>query len=261
MRHVPVNVINEDSSYCEPNWASVEDFLAGEEHEEKEKRKYKELADGNPSNKIYAEKYKNHLDNVSKFRRIRDIFGPGSTYHPNQLVAKCHLPPAGLCEKEIMYRLACKVSELRTLQEKRYLIMDPWDFLRWRIATKVQEHLSHPGDRAHSFIKSVIMRLWDANDGSNRNTYADPFMRKAAMLAADLSNCSKRYNKGKTGRRPTKKSTTGLKRGRPKAPTLEEAREAKRRARRERLAAQPATQIYSGVNAFIANRKRAQSTK
>ncbi|RDA88190.1 hypothetical protein CP532_6817 [Ophiocordyceps camponoti-leonardi (nom. inval.)] len=270
MRKVPVEVITEDSSYCEPDWATVEDFLAGEEHEEKEKRKFKELSDGHPQNRSYAEKYKLHQDNVSKFRRIRDIFGPGSSYHPNQLVAKCHLPPAGLCEKEIMYRLACKVSELRTLQEKGYLTMDPWDFLRWRIATKVQEHLRHPGDRAHSFIKSVIMRLWDADDGKNRNTYADPLMREAAIRAANVSNRPNLYKKPKTGRLPSasstsrqpKTSTTGRKRGRPKGPTLEELREARRRERRERMAAIPSMYrepVYSGVNAYRAN-QRAQNT-
>ncbi|RDA93503.1 hypothetical protein CP533_3968 [Ophiocordyceps camponoti-saundersi (nom. inval.)] len=273
MRHVPVDVISEDSPYYDPEWTSVTDFLEGEAHEEKEKLKYKELMDLHPDNKVYRERHKNHQDNVSKYRKIREIFGPGSNYHPNQLVAKCHLPVGGLCEKEIMYRLACKISELSVLHEKNDLVMDPWDFIRWRIASKIQEHLSHPGGRGHNFIKSVIQKLWDLDDGHTKNIYADPLMREAAIRSARLSNRPNLYKTTHTGRkssatgipREPKKSTTGRKRGRPKGstskkPSPEESREARRRERKRNRESIPAMYrdsvypTYTGVNNWRANK-------
>lgn len=147
------------------------------------------------------EKKKLHTDNVSKQRKMREIFGPSNTtlfiphpgsettgrnvpkplYHPNQVVNKRLLPIQGIADnQEIMYKLACKVYDLMCLHDRGELAMDPWDFLRWRINEKLNElypFWESKGARDH--VKSVISKICD--DPSKAGRYSDPLLRRAIV--------------------------------------------------------------------------------
>lgn len=264
LRDTPVAKITQDSPYWIPSWESLDDYLAKEGGEDAKKQEWRIRLQRNPGDKKAREAVKKHQDNMSKHYKIREIFGPDSDYHPNQVVSKRHLPTRGLCRKEVMYRLACKISELRELHARGVLAMEPWDFIRWRIGKKIQEKLSLPGKSASSFMASAVYRLCDENqDGSN--PHGDAVLRAAVMLAARSQN---RLGNYKTHQQPQSSVPDNLTRALARAPgagrrapqparprrglppDAAHAAEEARRAKRARVAAQPST--YQGVNAFRA---------
>ncbi|KAJ4260494.1 hypothetical protein NW762_007235 [Fusarium torreyae] len=259
----PTEKITENGAYWKTGWLSLEAFLAQEKHEEDAKREVRELLRIDPSNKAAAAAYKEHSDNVSKHRRIRDIFGSKTAYHPNQLVSKHHLPEEGLCYKELMYRLACKISDLRVLHEKHELAMDPWDFIRWRIVLKIQSFLTFSAQSGRDLVKRIIYNICDDSgpDGSSRR-YEDPLLRAAIIRSAGyqnrLASFTTNYNKSKkTGRKGlgTHERTSSVHRSKtePLKTTIYRSGPAPRVEKRERRASQPS--VYQGVNAYIAQKK------
>jgi hypothetical protein len=137
LRGTPVKRITESSSYWQPDWLSLDKYLAAEANEIKLKEQTgRRVASQGITSKTdpLKREHKLHMDNCSKHIKIREIFGPDSAYHPNQLVAKRHLPVAGLCEQEIMYKMACKVSDLQVLHKNGELAMDPFEFYRFQVA-------------------------------------------------------------------------------------------------------------------------------
>ncbi|KND90882.1 hypothetical protein TOPH_04566 [Tolypocladium ophioglossoides CBS 100239] len=193
LRGVPVSKLTEDSAYWDPSWSSLDEFLAQESNEERKKIRSRNLLKLNPANKRLVKRCKVHMDNMSKHKKIREIFGHDSPYHPSQLVNKRHMPPRGLCQKELMYRLACRVSDFICLQKQGHLRMDPWDFIRWRLSTKLDEILMHPGETAKPFIRTAIYRLCDQSMDGNR--YEDPIMRDAVLISADTQSRLGVFNK------------------------------------------------------------------
>lgn len=93
---MPVAKISEDSPYWVAAWESLNAFLAKEGEEETLKQQYRVRHNLDPDNKLVQRRGKFHQDNMSKYHKIREIFGPDSDYHPNQLAAKHHLPRLGL---------------------------------------------------------------------------------------------------------------------------------------------------------------------
>ncbi|KJZ76855.1 hypothetical protein HIM_03732 [Hirsutella minnesotensis 3608] len=266
LRSVPVAKITEDSPYWNPSWESLDAFLAKENEELRLKEQYRTLQRQDPDNKDFQKKGKFYQDNMSKYHKIREIFGPESSYHPNQLVSKHHLPPDGLCHRDIMYRLACKISDLQILHQKGLLTMDPWDFFRWRIHLKVKERQTFPGKTLSESLRSIVYRLCD--DYGPQNPYADPIMREAVVFAAKFSGriasykrkeCSQgQYVQAAVERQNRPKTvTTRRPHSISRAATHQAQLEAAQRARMERRArlraAQPST--YQGVNAFRAQRR------
>ncbi|PHH91365.1 hypothetical protein CDD83_726 [Cordyceps sp. RAO-2017] len=259
LRGVPVTKIAEDDPYWETRWESLDVFLSKEDEEKRLVHESRARLNLDPENKAVQKDCKFHQDNMSKYHKIREIFGPNSSYHPNQLVSKPHMPEDGFCVKELMYRLACKVSDLQVLQRKGFLAMDPWDFIRWRVGLKIQERLTFPGERAVSFMRTVVYKLCDDGDAVT-NPHGDPIMRQAAILAAKCQNRMGNYKTPKPSTtngdpRPPPPPPPKKKRGRPgtrQARMEKEARavEERRQERRARLAAVPST--YQGVNAFKA---------
>ncbi|PNP49243.1 hypothetical protein THARTR1_10045 [Trichoderma harzianum] len=225
----------------------------------------------NPSND--ALKVHKHLsDNSSKFKKIREIFGEGSKYHPNQLVAKRFLPPRGFCQKEAMYRLACKISDLQHLYNIGDLAMDPFDFIRWRIIKKVGSLLANPWDNPKSFIRTVVYKLADDSEHTGTKTYQDSVMRYAVLLSAAKRNHLGNYgHKGKNRKKTLQQTilpyTAAAPRPRVKisrddiVDSRPEASPAVARPvqRRARLAAGPP--IYAGVNAYRAGQKQQQRSQ
>ncbi|TWU76135.1 hypothetical protein ED733_007952 [Metarhizium rileyi] len=249
LRGVPIEKIDESSMYWDSSWDSLNDFLAYEDEERSLKETYRHV-------------------------KIREIFGPHSPYHPNQLVAKQHLPLRGLCQKEIMYRVACKISDLELLHDRGILTMNAWDFIRWRIGLKIAERLEHPGQNGREFVRTVIYKLCDESRCGFAG-YGDPVMRQAVLISAQYqgrlasfkTESTKTCNSGaglmdsalpwrdaneangRRRRRNADSSQTG------RAITTRRADE--RRQRRARLAAQSGH--YQGVNAFREMQRDRQS--
>lgn len=186
LRGVPVARMPE--GYQDPFWAKLEDYLAKEADEERLKAEYNErIANAiGPVSKELRDRSKMHKDNVSKHRKIREVFGGTSTFHPNQVLAKHHLPPTGLCDQEVMYMLGCKYTDLVLLANRGLLAMDPWDFLRWRIGRLVQEKMSFPGQSGCRVVKGIIFSI-----SSERSD--DPVFREIILHSARLAGNSARY--------------------------------------------------------------------
>ncbi|EGU87549.1 hypothetical protein FOQG_09367 [Fusarium oxysporum f. sp. raphani 54005] len=259
-----VQKITEDSDYWVPRWFSLEAYLAQEDSEEKKKRESKEQYRINPHNKDLAKKHKLHMDNVSKQRKIREIFGHDSPYHPNQLVSKHHLPAEGLCEQELMYKLACKVSDLRVLHDKGELAMDPWDFLRWRIAKKMQSMFTMSAQSGRDVIKRIVFSICeDSGSKGASKIYEDPTLRAAIIRSAGYQGRLASFRKpgDKSRITKTKTNTAGMgsiiqRRSKvdPIPSALIRQSALSRSDKRQKRSTQPST--YGGVNAYRAQQQQ-----
>lgn len=280
MRGVPVGRM--PGSYRDRSWAKLEDYLAKEDEEERLKAEYNDRVasamTAGPVPKELRDRCKMHKDNVSKHRKIREVFGGTSTMHPNQVLAKGHLPEAGLCEQEVMYMLGCKFTDLAMLSTRGELAMDPWDFLRWRIGRLVEQKLTLPGQSGRRSIRGVIF-------GIRSEKSDDPVFREIILHSARLAGNSGRYGQRKKKNlgvvqepRPTKLwrsqvSTSSSARQPPKAtcdthraarPMSQQAEAEQRRAERraaireqERRRAESGSG-YQGVNAFRQRQQKSQ---
>ncbi|KAK7427236.1 hypothetical protein QQZ08_006172 [Neonectria magnoliae] len=251
---VPVDKIDETGPYWDQSWQSLEEFLAREPIEEELKENYHERLRRLPGDKVLAAKAKFHMDNVSKHRKVREIFGNGSPYHPNQLASKHHLPHGGLCHKEIMYRLACKVSDLRELHNRREL----------RIVRKAQALVGASWESTRDVIKTVIYRICDDSGNEQAQKYEDRLLRMAVLRSAQYRDKLANYG-SKNVIKPsfsTKKPSTRIQKttSRPQQPVRhehprhEQSRHEQPRPssqlQRERRERSASTIGYTGVNGF-----------
>ncbi|KAH6892393.1 hypothetical protein B0T10DRAFT_594106 [Thelonectria olida] len=251
---VPVAKLNETDGYWSPRWLSLDDFLAREAEEERLKTESARRQKLEPENQLVAKIHKRHQDNCSKHRKIREIFGPTTNYHPNQLVNKGNLPAQGLCDMETMYKLACKITDLVVLQSRGELAMDPWDFLRWRIIKKARE-IEQP--MPYFGLKSIC----DDSGLESAEKYEDRLLRVAILRSAKYQGRLNAYAARKVTK-PTSPTEEGISSrnfgARPlpvsahasvdwAARELEKAEERKLK-RRARIQSQPST--YQGVNAY-----------
>jgi hypothetical protein len=251
---VPVQRITEDSPYWNPGWLSLEVYLAKETEEEDLKEEFRRrVALDVTNNKHLRHEAKRHQDNVSKHRKIRQIFKELSFPHPNQVVSKRYLPSQGLCDQETMYFLGCKVSDFQFLANRGLMDMEPWDFIRWRIGKVLADRirLGLPGKVE---VKNIIHNI-----GGEKSE--DPLFRQAVLLSARLQGRSNAYGPKKTvgSYKVTGKAKLSFGNGRsaalPRSHMNKEAlREEAEKARRERKAARLAQQQqctgYQGVNAY-----------
>ena len=263
LRGVPVERVAESSTYWISSWDSLDAYLAREETEEQLKKEYGERAAIDPSNKAIQNRHKLHKDNVSKQRKIREVFGGDTRRHPNQLVAKGHLPLAGLCEQEAMYMLGCKMTDLEYLKMQGKLAMSPWDFLRWRIGRLLMKRLSIVGQSGKELIRSVIFNI--SSEKSD-----DPTFREIIRYSARLTGRDARYGQKRpsgAGSRTVPRAVSRLAGHNSRAPrrrsparrqTEEERKQAVREMRRQRAQqrAQQGQPVYQGVNAFRAQQQK-----
>ncbi|KAL7788389.1 hypothetical protein V8C37DRAFT_418393 [Trichoderma ceciliae] len=175
--------------------------------EAEKKRETRVRTSLDPTNKVLQKALKRYSDNSSKFIKIRKFFGENSQYHPNQIIGKGYLPPGGLCQKEPMYRLACKISDLQHLHRIGELAMDPFDFIRWRIMKKAASLLQKPGDNPKEFLRTIIYKLCDDSQDAGAKVYQDSVMRQAVLLSAWQRNQlgsygPKRKNRNQVAARP-----------------------------------------------------------
>ncbi|KAL6859531.1 hypothetical protein J3F83DRAFT_749283 [Trichoderma novae-zelandiae] len=219
---------------------------------------------------------KRYRDNSSKYKKIKEVFGEQSRYHPNQILGKDYLPPGGFCQKEPMYRLACKISDLKHLHRKGALAMDPFDFIRWRILKKAASFMLSPGDNPKNSIRTIVYKLCDDSGDIQSRAYQDSVMRQAVLLSAAQRNHLGNY--GPRGRQrkfwltdqrdlpygavvsPQKSRLTEEDvvdhRSESPVPLAGRAQHHVTARARPRVTAAARTPIYSGVNAFRAQQQQ-----
>ncbi|KAJ4022097.1 hypothetical protein NW752_000702 [Fusarium irregulare] len=257
----PVRKITETEDYWKSGWLSLETFLAQEKNEEKAKAEAHGQLILDPSNKIAKKMHKIHSDNVSKHRKIREIFGQNSSYHPNQLVSKHHLPAEGLCSKEIMYKLACKISDCQILRDRGELVMDAFDFIRWRVWLQLRSQLNFAAQSGKDYVKPILAQIFEDCETALSRPYRDPLLRAAIIRSAGYQNRLNSYgtvaNKGKVIGRSTK-AVTGSKGTDSKVVHNKVAVSARVEKVRKRPA-QPST--YQGVNGFRAEQIARQASE
>ncbi|KAF7552687.1 hypothetical protein G7046_g7337 [Stylonectria norvegica] len=255
VRGTPVHRVDASSDYNKHTWVTLESYLEREPLEELLKSNaHAELA-RDPNNAEKRKTYKLHSDNVSKHRKIRDVFGGQSTYHPNQFVAKRYLPSEGLCQQETMYLLACKISDMQQLHLLGELAMDPFDFLRWRCGRALEASIRENLDNIPSKIRSIIHNIFGADS-------VDQLLRGAVLRSAFHQGTDKRF--GTKKRTATETSTADMKsrvqKSRPSAPnrrnTTVQAALVANAASRERPRRPARPSEYQGVNAFRAQQKQ-----
>ncbi|PTB65078.1 hypothetical protein BBK36DRAFT_1204143 [Trichoderma citrinoviride] len=222
-----------------------------QEPESEKKREAAYRSQLNPSNKSLQLALKRYRDNSSKFKKIREVFGEQSRYHPNQLLGKDYLPPGGLCQKEAMYRLACKISDLKHLHRTGALAMDPFDFIRWRILKKAASFMLNPVDNAKHAIRTIVYKLCDDSVDIHSKVYQDTVMRQAVLMSAAQRNQLGNY--GPKGRQRKHWLTEERVSPVPLARRIERRLGARGRTR---VAAASSTPIYAGVNAFRAQQQQ-----
>ena len=182
---VPVTKITEGDTYWKSNWLSLDSYLAKEQEEEEAKDRSRIQKELNPNNKGLCDDAKRHQDNVSKHRKIREMFGE-TNIHPNQLIAKRYLPDEGLCEQEVMYTLGCKLSDFHVLHTKGYLTMEPWDFVRWRVGRLFLQRRPFLSGNHRTSLRTTIFNIGAQNS-------EDPLFRQAVRRSAALQNRSGSY--------------------------------------------------------------------
>ncbi|KAL7815599.1 hypothetical protein V8C26DRAFT_435755 [Trichoderma gracile] len=236
-----------------PSWDSLVEFLDRQEPESEKKREVAYLSQLNPRDKALRASLKRYRDNSSKFKKIREIFGEHSRYHPNQLFAKEYLPEGGLCQMEQMYRVACKISDLKHLHRTGALAMDPFDFIRWRLIKKAASFMRNPGDNPKTSIRTLVYKLCDDSVGVLSRPYQDSVMRHAVLMSAAQRNHLSAY--GPRGR--TRKYWLSDQRNSPYSSRA--FRRSQRHAAalaRARAAAASTGPVYTGVNAFRAQQQQ-----
>lgn len=266
LRGVPVKRIDESSPYWQKDWASLDTLLAAHEEAIQTKDEYRRRAEAfgilaKDANNERKEK-KAAGDDCSKYTKIREIFGNGhGKYHPNQLVAKHYLPPGGLCEKDLLYKMACKISNLCDLYKTGKLAMDPYDFYRWAVCRnldrRILRNLRTPRRLA---VKSVIRSLGDDSSTCKSN---DEEFRTMVLYWANLTDQEKRFRNPGSKRVRHRSSVPSNSRistslGGPKSADRRAAIEMKRRLegqprqRKKKTAAAVQGVGYTGVNALRA---------
>ncbi|EGR50332.1 uncharacterized protein TRIREDRAFT_105346 [Trichoderma reesei QM6a] len=222
-----------------------------QEPESEKKREVAYLSQLNPRDKALRASLKRYRDNSSKFKKIREVFGEPSRYHPNQLLSKDYLPSSGLCQMELMYRLACKISDLQHLYRMGALAMDPFDFIRWRLIKKAASFMRNPGDNPKKSIRTIVYKLCDDSVGVMSRPYQDSVMRHAVLMSAAQRNHLSAY--GPRGR--WRKYWLSDKRDSPYSTRARSQRHAAALAR-ARAAAASTGPVYTGVNAFRAQQQQ-----
>lgn len=260
---VPTQRIDEQSPYWEKSWDSLDDFLAKQADNSVMKAKLYAQLQLDPKNAVLIKKHKECSDDSSKYIKIREIFGPETRYHPNQLVAKKHLPHNGLCQKDRLYNLALRISDINCLKDRGHLhqSMDSYEFVRWRVAKLAIKRLPQIGGSARSFIAGLVDNLGNPITGPTDKLRRDAMMREAAIMAADYQNRGASFG---PKRNRNKNSTTTAKASTPyrrpaaasqrssqaDAEELAAARSRKQAERRARF--QQQAPGYTGVNSFRA---------
>ncbi|KZL76013.1 acyl-CoA thioesterase II [Colletotrichum tofieldiae] len=159
LRGVPIEPINEDGEYWEMTWIKFKDAI----DEDRIEREYQQelhawhqrAQEGTPSEKDEdPEKgFKRYQRNLNQAKVIKKWFRPGNTVHPNQIMAKHHLPDTGLCIVHVLYKICNILGRLGALHERGELGMPPLYFLMWRMSVSLDRQ---PRTHMKTFWRVII---------------------------------------------------------------------------------------------------------
>ncbi|KAI3549969.1 hypothetical protein CSPX01_02144 [Colletotrichum filicis] len=178
LRGVPVAPISETGSYWNPLWKKFAEAV----NEEKVERDYQEyllirhqrmLQGPIPASEDDPEHvFKRYQRSLRQAKVTTQWFNPGHTIHPNQLMAKEHLPETGICDNYVLYKICNILSRVNAMYERGELGMPPIHFLMWRMSVSLERF---PHDPMKSFWRVMV----DKNHGAY-----DSILRQAEIRGA-----------------------------------------------------------------------------
>ncbi|GJC81146.1 hypothetical protein ColLi_03984 [Colletotrichum liriopes] len=159
LRGVPIEPINEDGEYWEMTWIKFKDAIDEDrierEYQQELHALHQRAQEGTPSEKDEdPEKgFKRYQRNLNQAKVIKKWFRPGNTVHPNQIMAKHHLPDTGLCIVHVLYKICNILGRLSALHERGELGMPPLYFLMWRMSVSLDRQ---PRTHMKTFWRVII---------------------------------------------------------------------------------------------------------
>ncbi|KAL2873403.1 hypothetical protein SGCOL_011430 [Colletotrichum sp. CLE4] len=167
LRGVPVAPISEIDAYWNPMWKKFAEAV----DEEKVEREYQEyllarhqrmLQGPLPASEDDPEQvFKKYQRSLRQAKVTKQWFNPGHTIHPNQLMAKEHLPETGLCDNYVLYKICNILSRINAMYERGELGMPPLHFLMWRMSVSLERY---PHDPWKSFCRVMVDEKHSAYD-------------------------------------------------------------------------------------------------
>ncbi|KAK1597041.1 uncharacterized protein LY79DRAFT_541973 [Colletotrichum navitas] len=189
LRGVPVEPINESDKYWEATWVKFNEAI----DEDRVEREYRQELDawhkltqqGDPlaEEQDLERGFKRYQRNLNQARVIKKWFRPGSTVHPNQIMAKHHLPDMGLCIAHVLYKICNILTHLGALHERGELRMPPLYFLMWRMSVSLDRQ---PRTHMKSFWRVII---------DEDHVAYDEVLRKAEIRGAQHMGDYNFYNR------------------------------------------------------------------
>ncbi|KAK1984538.1 hypothetical protein LZ30DRAFT_711122 [Colletotrichum cereale] len=159
LRGVPIDPINENEEYWETSWIKFNDAI----DEDRVEREYQQELDawhelsqqGIPlaEDDDLEKGFRRYQRNLNQARVIKKWFRPGSTVHPNQIMAKHHLPDTGLCIAHVLYKICNILGRLSALHERGELGMPPLYFLMWRMSVSLDRQ---PRTHMRTFWRVIV---------------------------------------------------------------------------------------------------------
>ncbi|OHW98529.1 hypothetical protein CSPAE12_02755 [Colletotrichum incanum] len=199
LRGVPIEPIDEDDGYWEMTWIKFKDAI----DEDQIEREYQQELDAwrqrareeTPSaeDEDSEKEFKRYQRNLNQAKVIKKWFRPGNTVHPNQIMAKHHLPDTGLCIVHVLYKICNILVRLSALHERGELGMPPLYFLMWRMSVSLDRQ---PRTHMKTFWRVII---------DEDHIAYDEVLRKAEIRGAQHVGDYNFYNRRwkKVGERKT----------------------------------------------------------
>ncbi|KAK2001418.1 hypothetical protein LX36DRAFT_350584 [Colletotrichum falcatum] len=189
LRGVPIQPISESDEYWETTWTKFNDAI----DENRVQREYQQELDtrheltqqGTPlaEDQDLDKVFKRYQRKLNQARVVRKWFRPGSTVHPNQIMAKHHLPDTGLCIAHVLYKVCNILGRLNALHERGELGMPPLYFLMWRMSVSLDRQ-----PRTH------MKTFWRVITDQDHVAY-DEVLRKAEIRGAQHVGDYNFYNR------------------------------------------------------------------
>ena len=115
------------------DWKTFRNVIDGRREQELELERDTLAATG--KTKFQVDQAKKKLTRLrSQMPGFNKWFGPETDRHPNQVLRPSLQPIDGISASlEAVHKLCVLLNSLEKLKRERILVMEPWDFLRWRI--------------------------------------------------------------------------------------------------------------------------------
>ncbi|KAJ0344758.1 hypothetical protein COL154_007397 [Colletotrichum chrysophilum] len=183
LRGVPSTPITEDGPYWVPTWTKFVDAMDADrlqrQYEDDIDERHERMLHGpltDEEKEDFDKRDRRYYRLANELRVVKRWFCPGKTMHPNQMMAKEHMPAEGICQSHNLYQICNVLNRLQALHVRGELAMEPLYFLLWRMSV-IFERGPHTG--AKSFCRSIV------EEGHHS---LDPVMRQAIIRGAQHTN-------------------------------------------------------------------------